>query len=878
MCSESTQTHHRGWGVFSASSSVAVVGWLCLFCLAEPAPAEIVASGDVEPADPATWTSSTSGYIGKTASGTLGITNGSDVLDGWAYIGYESGSMGEVTVDGPGSRWNSSYGLGVGWEGSGTLTITGGGAVAVEKDTWVSRYPGSSGAIHLDGGTLTTGGLLCVFDDLTGTGTIDTGGLVSDVDLVFDATHGLSRTFTIHDKSGRHVTVNLSVDGSGSMGAGFRGVGTMSISDGRVIESTHGYIGWGSGSTGAVTVDGAGSTWNSSYDLAVGWEGSGTLTITGGGAVNSGIVYIGCGSGSTGAVTVDGPGSRASIYFLFVGWEGSGTLTITGAGAVAVEKDTWVSRYPGSSGAIRLDGGTLTTGGLLCVFDDLAGTGTIDTGGLVSDVDLVFDATHGLNRTFDLNDNPGQDVTVHLTVDGSGSMGAGFRGVGTMSISDGRVVESTYGYIGCGSASTGAVTVDGPGSTWTSSNPLAVGYEGCGTLTITGGGAVNSYIGYIGHESGSMGEVTVDGAGSTWNSSYDLAVGWEGSGTLCITGGGAVSNDRGFVAYLSGSTGEVTVAGAGSKWRNQHGLYLGRFGGAGTLTITGGGAVSSGDGCIGFESGSTGEVTVHGPGSTWTNSGSLYVCGGPYAGINTSSRGTLSITGGGAVSNQAGYVGYGSGSTGVVTVAGAGSTWRNSAALKVGYYGSGTLAITNGGLVSIAGTLTIDDNGDGDGSINMGSGGMLALKGKGNASLASFLGLVSGTDAIRYWDMLAYDWADITGATAGDDYTLTYLTEGDLVGYSLLTVLPGPLVGDANLDAQVGIADLVALADNYGLAFGASWEQGDFNGDGIVGIADLAAIADNYGQTGGGTVPEPTTLLLLLAVGGIALGRRRRPI
>ena len=76
-----------------------------------------------------------------------------------------------------------------------------------------------------------------------------------------------------------------------------------------------------------------------------------------------------------------------------------------------------------------------------------------------------------------------------------------------------------YGYIGCTSGSTGTVTVDGTGSTWTNSGDLYVGYYGNGTLNITGGGAVSNTNGYIGYNSGSTGTVTVDGTGSKWTNS-----------------------------------------------------------------------------------------------------------------------------------------------------------------------------------------------------------------------------------------------------------------------------------------------------------------------------------------------------------------------
>lgn len=69
---------------------------------------------------------------------------------------------------------------------------------------------------------------------------------------------------------------------------------------------------------------------------------------------------------------------------------------------------------------------------------------------------------------------------------------------------------------------------------------------------------------------------------------------------------------------------------------------------------------------------------------------------------------------------------------------------------------------------------------------------MLALNGDADDSSASFWGLVSGTDAIRYWDTSISDWANITGAIAGLDYTPDYLTEGDLAGYTVLTVTAIP--------------------------------------------------------------------------------------
>jgi fibronectin type 3 domain-containing protein len=55
--------------------------------------------------------------------------------------------------------------------------------------------------------------------------------------------------------------------------------------------------------------------------------------------------------------------------------------------------------------------------------------------------------------------------------------------------------------------------------------------------------------------------------------------------------------------------------------------------------------------------------------------------------------------------------------------------------------------------------------------------------------------------------------------------------------------------GDANDDLSVGFADLVSVAQHYGLTAGATWAMGDLTGDGAVGFADLVIVAQNYGFT-----------------------------
>ena len=87
-----------------------------------------------------------------------------------------------------------------------------------------------------------------------------------------------------------------------------------------------------------------------------------------------------------------------------------------------------------------------------------------------------------------------------------------------------------------------------------------------------------------------------------------------------------------------------------------------------------------------------GTVTVDGTNSKWTNTNTLYV--GFYG------SGTLKIIDGGMVSNTDGYIAYNSSysSKSNVNVNGAGSTWTNTSNLYLKNHGR--LKITGGGTVN----------------------------------------------------------------------------------------------------------------------------------------------------------------------------------
>jgi len=347
-------------------------------------------------------------------------------------------------------------------------------------------------------------------------------------------------------------------------------------------------------------------------------------------------------------------------------------------------------------------------------------------------------------------------------------------------------IREIRAYIGHGSGSMGTVSIDGAGSIWTHRwGYLSVGDSGSGLLQITGGGLVRDGRALLGYEPGSTGKATVNGTGSTWRNGGELGVGRRGSGEVSITGGGTLTSNQGNIGDWSGSTGTVMVNGVGSTWTSNDGsLTVGRYG-DGTLSITAGGVVNSINAIIGERSSSKGVATVDGAGSAWANSSSLSI--GYYG------SGALDVTRGAVLSSgnssNHSYIGNASGSTGVATVDGGGSTWTSDGDLYVGRNGNGTLTITRGGMVNVSKRLIIDYDKDGDGFVNMATGGMLALEGEGDDSITDFLDLmVFGTGAIRYWDDSISDWADITGATPGEDYSLEYFYTGLGTGYTVLTV------------------------------------------------------------------------------------------
>jgi T5SS/PEP-CTERM-associated repeat protein/autotransporter-associated beta strand protein len=140
-----------------------------------------------------TWTNS--GYfldVGYSGSATLKITNGGSVsVAGTSYVGHSNGSNGTVTVSGNGSTWTNSGGLYVGWAGAGTVTQTG-GANRVVGTLCLGNNSTGKGAYNLNGGVLAVQGL----NKGAGTATFSFGGGTLRADAPFDCSLPMTLTGT----------------------------------------------------------------------------------------------------------------------------------------------------------------------------------------------------------------------------------------------------------------------------------------------------------------------------------------------------------------------------------------------------------------------------------------------------------------------------------------------------------------------------------------------------------------------------------------------------------------------------------------------------------------------------------------------------------
>ena len=266
-------------------------------------------------------------------NGTANIASAGAVC--WElHLGYSTVGGGTINVSGAGTLDIGSYTYIVRSGDSGdtsTLNITGGGDVTSASGMYVNYLEaggGGTAVVNVDGSgsTWTTKGAFDMGRYGSTTMNIKNGGAVS------------------HDNVGSITMATF--PGSDS---------SLSITSGGTLTNASANLVVGSGGTGTLTVDGGGSSLTSAGSLIVGNYGDGTADVTGGATVGIDLTTrIGFRDGSTGVLTVSGAGSFLNTAALDVGLltGSSGILNISDGGLVAAE--TLVTASDATLGVVQM--------------------------------------------------------------------------------------------------------------------------------------------------------------------------------------------------------------------------------------------------------------------------------------------------------------------------------------------------------------------------------------------------------------------------------------------------------------------------------------------------------------------------------------------
>jgi T5SS/PEP-CTERM-associated repeat protein len=546
---------------------------------------------------------------------------------------------------------------------------------------------------------------------------------------------------------------------------------------------------------GAISVTGTNS------GIGVGNSGTGTLSIVNGGSVSALNLGIGNATGAVGTVTVgNGSGvSQLTVTNSFgVGNQSTANsqLTVNSGGSVSVGGfGLGIAGSAGSHGTVLVDGGALSVSGGsgIGIGNAAGGTGamTIRNGGSV----LMA----------------GQNTGVSVGGSGSGSLTvntAGSLTTESLNVASNAGSTGVVNIVGTNSGPQTTVTLNGPANASNGVNPLQVGNWGNGTMTVSNGAIVNGAVGnancgiaacnnFVGNAAGSTGLLTITDHGTTVSLGGGFIVGGAAvftnppnsftfgtpggttNATLQVLNGATLNTRNSSVSTGPGGAnptgGEhtiasVTIDGAGSSWNVTRNPVNGAqafvnvanaANATATIDVTNGGKiVITGNRPDPLTDSSLPGINLNGGTSTMnvTGAGSALVINGDTGVISVGTNGghaTLNITAGGKVysddPNGLMFINVGrTGATGTLNVDGSGSQLtlsgiggvntganneNNAGFMTIGRDGNavGSAFVTNGGSILLSDG---GQNATGGAGINLGreagSSGSLTVSGLGS--------------------------------------------------------------------------------------------------------------------------------------------------
>ncbi len=180
------------------------------------------------------WDAGSNFKIGITDNGSLNISNGAKAEIFQCYVGESSGSEGTLTVDGAGTLLQlSGLGTYVGNNGAGNLEITNGGT-AEGSAVFLGYNSGSYGTATVDGEGSKMETSLIIGHYGTGSLEILNGGYVKSRLARLSDSSGSSSTVTVDGEGSLwDITTSLNVGGSDFHGAG--GTSTLTVKNGGTV-------------------------------------------------------------------------------------------------------------------------------------------------------------------------------------------------------------------------------------------------------------------------------------------------------------------------------------------------------------------------------------------------------------------------------------------------------------------------------------------------------------------------------------------------------------------------------------------------------------------------------------------------------------------
>ncbi len=405
--------------------------------------------------------------FGRFGRADVRIENGGVVTNaGRAFLGNDEGAVGNVAVDGAGSRWEVGGRLVIGNNGSASLAITDGGYVEADLVSLGSRTRGNATTLVLDGAG----------SELHAVGGMEIG-LTGDQDVRI---------------TGGAKLVTGRMDPNPFIG-----------------RSLLGYLQAREDKT-SVTISGVGSVWEDANYIIMGHSYSDTaITVEDGAALRGVSMDVGRGRGidSTNPddpfymearLLVSGAGTTVDFDWLTVGNAGAKATADISGGAVVTTRTT------------LLGGGATSNNSI---------TALSDVDFILSGADTLWMSTRFGEHSFAVDDGESRiRITDHARLDVAGDMEIGgwdqyeARSTVRMTIDDaGGVRTGGNAMLGRAAGSLVGATVEGAESSWTVDGQMIVGMKGDGTLAV-GNGATMSAAGVdIARDAGSRGVLIVGG-------------------------------------------------------------------------------------------------------------------------------------------------------------------------------------------------------------------------------------------------------------------------------------------------------------------------------------------------------------------------------